>query len=77
MMKVVAASNDGKMRIDRLPRMPAKDGSVTATMQYCAAAAAWGGPMRFLAFISYAHRDARQAHWLHRAIETYLDCRVG
>ena len=29
------------------------------------------GDSRFLAFISYAHRDARWARWAHRALETY------
>lgn len=28
-------------------------------------------PPRYAAFISYSHRDAAVARWLHRAIETY------
>ncbi len=28
-------------------------------------------PKRYVAFISYSHRDRKWAEWLHRAIETY------
>lgn len=28
-------------------------------------------PPRYRAFISYSHQDARDAHWLHRALESY------
>lgn len=27
--------------------------------------------MRYVAFVSYAHRDSRQARWLHRTVEAY------
>jgi hypothetical protein len=30
-----------------------------------------GGGVQYAAFISYSHRDARWARWLHRSLETY------
>jgi tetratricopeptide (TPR) repeat protein len=35
------------------------------------ASGARGRTPRYWAFLSYSHRDARQAEWLHRALETY------